>query len=73
MTGGLLPAQSRGTSGCAGLCSQEPMVTVERGTDAPVKYVKVDEKRVLKILDQHVLGGEIVKDFVLAVGSETTR
>ena len=61
------------TSGCAGLCSEEPMVTVERGIEAPVKYKKVNEKRILKILDQHVLGGDIVKEFVLAVGSETTR
>ncbi len=30
------------TSGCAGLCSREPMITVEIQGAAPVKYVHLD-------------------------------
>jgi len=33
------------TSGCAGLCSREPMLTVECKGEPPVKYVDVDEDR----------------------------
>jgi len=58
------------TSGCAGLCSREPMVTVELKGEAPVKYVDLDEARTKKIFNDHVLGGTIVKEYALAVGSE---
>ncbi len=61
-------------SGCAGLCSQEPMMTVQVVDEpAPVKYVSLTVQKVKKIIDSHVLGGRIVKEYALAVGSETTR
>jgi NADP-reducing hydrogenase subunit HndB len=61
-------------SGCAGLCSQEPMMTVEiLGEQAPVKYVFLTAAKVGKIIDAHVLKGEVVKEYALALGSETTR
>lgn len=58
-------------SGCAGLCSREPMATVERKGEAPVKYVDLNPDRVRKVFREHVMGGRIVRDFALAVGSET--
>lgn len=60
------------TSGCAGLCSREPMATVELLNDAPVKYVDLDEEKTREILAEHVIGGKIVEKYALAVGSETT-
>lgn len=59
------------TSGCAGLCSREPMATVEVQDQAPVKYVELDEKKIIRILDDHVLGGKIVAEYALGRGSET--
>jgi len=59
-------------SGCAGLCSQEPMVTVEVAGQAPVKYVNLTEKKIQKIFEKHVLGGKIVKEYALGIGSEKT-
>jgi NADP-reducing hydrogenase subunit HndB len=58
------------TSGCAGLCSREPMMTVEVKEHAPVKYVNLNEKKAHKIFTDHVLEGKIVKEFALGVGSE---
>jgi NADP-reducing hydrogenase subunit HndB len=58
------------TSGCAGLCSREPMMTVECKGEAPVKYVDLDEAKTRKILEDHVLSGVVVKEFALAIGSE---
>ena len=58
------------TSGCAGLCSQEPMATVQIKGEAPVKYVGLDEKKTIEILEKHVLGGAVVTDYALAKGSE---
>lgn len=60
------------TSGCAGLCSREPMATVELIGEAPVKYVDLDEEKTRKILIDHVLGGKIVEEYALAMGSETS-
>ena len=61
-------------SGCAGLCSQEPMVTVEAVNEpAPVKYVLMTPEKVKKIFDSHVVKGQVVKEYALALGSEKTR
>jgi len=60
------------TSGCAGLCSREPMATVEILGEAPVKYVDLDDGKTREILVEHVIGGRLVEKYALAVGSETT-
>ncbi len=58
------------TSGCAGLCSREPMMTVELKDNAPVKYVDLDEEKTRTIFTNHVIGGKIVTEFALCLGSE---
>ncbi len=58
------------SSGCAGLCSREPMMTVELRGKAPVKYVDLTEEKVQEIFTQHVMNGNIVTKYALAVGSE---
>ncbi|TET44335.1 (2Fe-2S) ferredoxin domain-containing protein [Candidatus Aerophobetes bacterium] len=58
------------SSGCAGLCSREPMMTVELKGEAPVKYVDLTEKKVQEIFAQHVMNGNIVVKYALAMGSE---
>ncbi len=58
------------TSGCAGLCSHEPMATVELKGEAPVKYIDLTEEKVGKVFAGHVMGGKIVTEYALALGSE---
>ncbi|MDZ7699821.1 MAG: (2Fe-2S) ferredoxin domain-containing protein [Deltaproteobacteria bacterium] len=60
------------SSGCAGLCNHEPMMTVEVKDSAPVKYVLLDEEKATKIFDEHVMNGHPVSKYALSVGSETT-
>jgi NADP-reducing hydrogenase subunit HndB len=60
------------TSGCAGLCSREPMATVEILGKPPVKYCDLNEERMKEVFVHHVLNGEIVEAYALARGSETT-
>jgi NADP-reducing hydrogenase subunit HndB len=60
------------TSGCAGLCSKEPMATVEIVGKPPVKYINLNGEKMKRILSEHVLAGTILTDFALGVGSETT-
>ena len=58
------------TSSCAGLCSREPMITVEIQNQPPVKYVDLTVEKTRIIFDKHILAGEIVKEYALAFGSE---
>jgi NADP-reducing hydrogenase subunit HndB len=57
-------------SGCAGLCSREPMATVELKDEAPIKYVDLTPEKILRIFDEHVLNGKVVEEYALAKGSE---
>jgi NADP-reducing hydrogenase subunit HndB len=61
------------SSGCAGLCSHEPMATIEIKGETPIKYVKLDEKKTSEIFEGHVLKGKPVIEYALVQGSETTR
>ncbi len=61
-------------SGCAGLCSQEPMITVETVSGvAPVKYVRMTPAKVRSVVESHVVNGTPVLEYALALGSERTR
>jgi NADP-reducing hydrogenase subunit HndB len=60
------------TSGCAGLCSREPMATVEVKGQSPVKYVDLDAGKIREIFTRHVLEGQVVTAYALAAGCETT-
>ncbi len=57
-------------SSCAGLCSREPMITVEVQGEPPVKYVDVTTEKAVEILEKHVLAGQVVTEYALAVGNE---
>lgn len=58
------------TSGCAGMCVHEPMMTVELPNQPPVKYIDLDEEKTKEIFDKHILGGEIVEEYALGMGPE---
>ncbi len=58
------------TSSCAGLCSREPMITVELQERPAVKYVDVTPEKIKEIFSKHVIGEQIVTEYALAQGSE---
>jgi NADP-reducing hydrogenase subunit HndB len=58
------------TSSCAGLCSREPMITVEIKDEPPVKYVNLTAEKAKEIVEKHVVGGQIVSEYALSLGSE---
>jgi len=60
------------TSGCAGLCSREPMATVEIINNPPVKYVDLNENKIKEIFKEHIIKGDVVEKYAMVVGSETT-
>jgi len=48
------------------------MATVELPEKPPTKYVDLTEKKIVRILNEHVLGGNIVQEYALGIGSERT-
>ncbi|NIM13051.1 MAG: (2Fe-2S) ferredoxin domain-containing protein [Candidatus Aminicenantes bacterium] len=61
------------TSGCAGLCSSEPMATLEITGEPPIKYVELTPEKIEEILKEHIINGNILKKYALAIGSERTH
>ena len=61
------------TSGCMGLCSREPLVTVEIIGKEPIKYEYVNPNKMRQIFKRHVMEGEIQTPFVLARGAEVVK
>ena len=58
------------TSGCIGICSREPLVTVEEQGKEPIIYENLTQAKMRQILRQHILGGVIQNEFVMARGKE---
>jgi len=55
-------------SGCMGMCSSEPNVTVEIEGETPIVYQHIDANKMRQIFKRHVLKGEVQSDFALARG-----
>lgn len=51
-------------SGCMGKCDLEPIVEISIPGKETVTYVKVDEEKAKKIVADHVVGGNIVKEYL---------
>jgi NADP-reducing hydrogenase subunit HndB len=54
------------TSGCMGMCSSEPNVTVEVLDTEPIVYQHMDANRMRQVFRRHVLIGEVQSGFALA-------
>lgn len=54
------------TSGCMGMCSSEPNVTVEIQDAQPIVYQKMDSNKMRQVFKRHVLLGEVQTSFALA-------
>jgi NADP-reducing hydrogenase subunit HndB len=61
------------TSGCMGLCSREPLVTVEIIGKEPIKYEYMNPNKMRQVFKRHILKGEIQTPFVLAKGAEIVK
>lgn len=55
-------------SGCQGMCSSEPNVTVEIVDSEPIVYQHMDANKMRQVFKRHVLQGEVQTDFALAKG-----
>lgn len=53
-------------SGCMGMCSSEPNVTIRRMNEEAVVYRHLDADKTREIFEGHVMNGEIQKKYALA-------
>lgn len=51
-------------TGCIGLCQYEPIVEVYEPGKEKVTYVKVNEEKAKDILDQHLIRGAVVEEYL---------
>jgi NADP-reducing hydrogenase subunit HndB len=51
-------------TGCAGLCDQEPMLSLTDKSGSVYRYGKLDKNKVRKIVADHVLRGVVVEEFL---------
>jgi len=58
------------TSGCAGICSREPLMTVQLRGQPPVKYTDLTEAKVKTVVEEHVVGGQPVEKLAFVMGCE---
>jgi NADP-reducing hydrogenase subunit HndB len=61
------------TSGCAGLCNREPLMTIEKIGQEAVRYAELTPERAVAIFKGHVLKGEINPEWVYARGWEQKK
>ena len=52
-------------TGCAGLCDQEPMVTVVDKNGSSFRYGRLDKRKVGEIVREHVLRGLPVNEYLI--------
>jgi NADH-quinone oxidoreductase subunit F len=57
-------------TGCAGICSREPLVSVAVSGQEPVIYECVNVEKISEIFKRHILGKKVVKEYALARGME---
>jgi len=58
------------TSGCMGLCSREPLITVEIFGQEPIIYQYMDKEKMLEVFKKHILEGKVLAVYALARGKE---
>jgi NADP-reducing hydrogenase subunit HndB len=58
------------TSGCIGICSREPLATIEEQGKDPIVYEYLTPNKARQVFRRHILKGEIQTDFVMARGTE---
>jgi NADP-reducing hydrogenase subunit HndB len=58
------------TSGCIGICSREPLATLEEQGKEAIVYENLTPNKARQIFKRHVINGEVQMDFVMARGTE---
>ncbi len=58
------------TTGCMGICSKEPLITVEVCGQEPIIYEYMNDKKMSEVFKQHILSGKVIKKYAFVRGKE---
>ena len=58
------------TTGCIGMCSNEPLVDIQQGEQPRITYGNITPTMVPRLIEEHLVQGNIVTEWV--VGRTTT-
>jgi NADP-reducing hydrogenase subunit HndB len=53
------------TTGCIGMCSREPLVDIQQGDEPRVTYGNVTPAMVPRLIDEHLVQGNVVSEWVV--------
>jgi len=53
--------------GCIGMCVREPLVDIQLPGQPRVTYANVTPAQVLRLIEEHVVGGKVVSEWALGV------
>jgi NADP-reducing hydrogenase subunit HndB len=53
------------TVGCIGMCAREPLVDIEQAGQPRVTYGNITPERVSRLIEEHLVNGRIVQDWVV--------
>jgi NADP-reducing hydrogenase subunit HndB len=53
------------TVGCIGMCHREPLVDIQQGDEPRITYGNVTPKMVSRIIDEHLVNGQVVDEWVV--------
>lgn len=60
-----------GQTGCIGICQYEPVVEIFEPDKPKTTYVNMTAEKAIKVVHQHLMQGEIVKEFT--IGSQNGK
>ncbi len=62
---GLIDKVSVTQTGCIGICQYEPVAEVFEEGKEKVTYVKLDAQKAAEIVEKHLKGGQVVKEYTI--------
>ena len=54
-------------TGCIGICKYEPIVEIYEPDKPKVTYVHMNAEKAEEVVNRHLVGGQVVKDYVIPV------
>ena len=57
-------------TGCIGICQYEPVVEVFVPGEQKVTYVKMTAEKAARVVEEHIVGGNVVKEFTIGANAK---
>lgn len=56
--------------GCIGICYLEPLVEINSPTGEKVSYVKVNPNKAQRIIEEHLISGNLIDEYIVQIEGE---